>query len=83
MRVGPKGSVAVSPEAQPHLPHFDVGDLVRVTRPHPDFEGKVGRIGRRAHPASPWTWVVYNLPEDVPMWGLAVNAPDIEAVESA
>ena len=60
--------------------HFSIGDVVRLTRPG-EGQGRVGKIERKAHPASPWTWVVYSLPGDKPFFGAAVNADGIVHVE--
>lgn len=59
---------------------FVIGDRVLVREGTNEIRGKIGHIGRAAHPASPWRWVVYSEPGDG-FWGTAVNEKDIEHVD--
>lgn len=64
------------------LHQFSRGDLVRIERPGSLNHGLVGEITRYAHPASPWTWVVFSLPGCRPVWSEAVNEDEISRAEA-
>lgn len=56
---------------------FAIGDTVRLLTD--EWAGRVGTITDRAHPDSPWTWVVRGAGEEGPgyRWGTAVDESEI------